>query len=58
MFSRTDHDMIAEDIGNLKRVFCACGEGLIVEEVVEKEADVVEGVIALIGQATEQLVED
>ncbi|XXG89833.1 hypothetical protein AAC387_Pa12g1741 [Persea americana] len=49
MFSRTDHDMIAENIGNPKRVFCACGEGFIVEEVVEKEADVVEGVIALIG---------
>ncbi|XXG79423.1 hypothetical protein AAC387_Pa09g0495 [Persea americana] len=58
MFSRMDHDMIAEDFGNLKRVFCTCGEGLIAEQVVEKEADVVEGVIALMGQATEQLVED
>lgn len=58
MFSRTDHDMIAEDFGNLKRIFCTCGEGLIAEEVVEKEADVVEGVIALMEQATEQLVED
>lgn len=58
MFSRTDHDMIAEDFGNLKRVFCTCGEGLIAEEVVEKEAEVVEGVIALMGQSTEQLAED
>ncbi|KAF9608137.1 hypothetical protein IFM89_007523 [Coptis chinensis] len=57
-FTRLDHDMIEEDFDSLKRVFCACGEGLIAEEVVEKEAETVEGVVTLMGQCTEQLVED
>ncbi|XP_073282657.1 protein unc-13 homolog [Primulina huaijiensis] len=57
-FSRFDHPMIEEDFDNLKRVFCTCGEGLIVEDMVEKDAETVEGVVALMGQSTEQLVED
>ncbi|KAI3459535.1 hypothetical protein Pfo_016198 [Paulownia fortunei] len=48
----------AEDFDNLKRVFCTCGEGLIVEDMVDKEAEALEGVVALMGQSTEQLVED
>ncbi|KAK6138750.1 hypothetical protein DH2020_027501 [Rehmannia glutinosa] len=58
IFSRTDHAMIEEDFGDLKRVFCACGEGLIGDDEVEREAETVEGVVALMGQSTEQLVED
>lgn len=58
IFSRTDHQMIEEDFDSLKKVFCTCGEGLIVEDVVEREAETVEGVVALMGQSTEQLVED
>lgn len=58
IFCRADHKMIEEDFDNLKKVFCTCGEGLIGEEVAEKEADTVEGVVALMGQTTEQLVED
>ena len=58
VFYRSDHEMIEEDFESLKRVFCTCGEGLIAEEVVEREAEVVEGIIALMGQITEQLVED
>ncbi|GFP85832.1 hypothetical protein PHJA_000727000 [Phtheirospermum japonicum] len=58
MFTRLDHPMIEEDFDSLKRVFCTCGEGLIVEDMVEKEAEVVEGVVALMGQSTEQLIED
>ncbi|KAK6145921.1 hypothetical protein DH2020_019790 [Rehmannia glutinosa] len=58
MFSRLDHPMIEEDFDSLKRVFCTCGEGLIVEDMVEKEAEAVEGVVALMGQTTEQLIED
>ncbi|XP_009781026.1 protein unc-13 homolog [Nicotiana sylvestris] len=57
-FSRMDHQMIEEDFESLKRVFCTCGEGLILEDVVEKEAKIGEGVVALMGQTTEQLVED
>ncbi|KAL7177605.1 hypothetical protein ACSBR2_030879 [Camellia fascicularis] len=58
IFSRSDHEMIEEDFDGLKRVFATCGDGLIVEDVVEKEAEPVEGVVALMGQSTEQLVED
>ncbi|GAA0143662.1 hypothetical protein LIER_04290 [Lithospermum erythrorhizon] len=57
-FARTDHEMIEEDFKNLKRLFCTCGEGLIAEDFVDREAEIVEGVIALMGQSTEQLVED
>ncbi|XP_060180312.1 protein unc-13 homolog [Lycium barbarum] len=58
IFSRADHQIIEEDFESLKRVFCTCGDGLIVEDVVDTEAEAVEGVIALMGQSTEQLVED
>ncbi|KAM3326828.1 protein unc-13 [Capsicum chacoense] len=58
IFSRADHQIIEEDFESLKRLFCTCGEGLIVEDVVDTEAEMVEGVIALMGQSTEQLVED
>ncbi|XP_041001320.1 protein unc-13 homolog [Juglans microcarpa x Juglans regia] len=58
VFYWSDHAMIEEDFKGLKRVFCTCGEGLIAEEVVEREAKIVEGVITLMGQFTEQLVED
>ncbi|CAL0333524.1 unnamed protein product [Lupinus luteus] len=58
VFNRSDHVMIQEDFESLNRIFCTCGEGLIAENVVEREASVGEGVIALMGQSTEQLVED
>ncbi|KAL7081260.1 hypothetical protein ACP275_14G028700 [Erythranthe tilingii] len=58
MFSRFDHEMIEEDFDSLKRVFNTCGEGLIVEDMVEREAEAAEGVVGLMGQSTEQLVED
>ncbi|KAA8548863.1 hypothetical protein F0562_000547 [Nyssa sinensis] len=58
IFCRSDHDMIEEDFESLKRVFATCGEGLIAEDVVEREAETVGGVVALMGQSTEQLVED
>lgn len=57
-FSRADHDMIVQDFESLKKAFCASGEGLVAEEVVEREAEVVEGIIALMGAETERLVED
>ncbi|KAL3724677.1 hypothetical protein ACJRO7_029788 [Eucalyptus globulus] len=58
VFYRADHRMIEEDLASLKRVFASCGEGLIAEDVVDREAEVVEGVVALFGQPTEQLIED
>lgn len=58
MFLRSDSEMIEEDFDALKRVFCACGEGLIAEGLVEREAETVEGVIGLMEQCTEQLMED
>ncbi|KAL8484561.1 hypothetical protein ACS0TY_027023 [Phlomoides rotata] len=58
MFSRADHCMIDEDFDCMKRVFCTCGEGLLGEEEVAREAETAEGVVALMGQSTEQLVED
>ncbi|XP_010265042.1 PREDICTED: uncharacterized protein LOC104602882 [Nelumbo nucifera] len=57
VFSKSDHEMIEEDFESLKRVFTS-GEGLVVEDVVDREAETVEGVVALMGQSTEQLVED
>ncbi|PPD90971.1 hypothetical protein GOBAR_DD12089 [Gossypium barbadense] len=57
-FERSDHEIIEEDFESLKRVFCTCGEGLIPEDVVQSEAEPIEGVIALMGQSTEQLAED
>ncbi|KAJ8763893.1 hypothetical protein K2173_003675 [Erythroxylum novogranatense] len=58
VFYRSDVQMIKEDFDSLKHIFCTCGEGLMNEEVVEKEADIVEGVIDLMGECTEQLMED
>lgn len=58
VFNRSDHQMILEDFESLKRTFCTCGEGLMNEEVVDREAEIVEGVIALMDECTEQLMED
>ncbi|CAH2059603.1 unnamed protein product [Thlaspi arvense] len=58
VFYRADHSLIEEDFENLKRVFCTCGEGLIPEDVVDRDAETVEGVIQLMSQPTEQLMED
>ncbi|KAH7662747.1 Protein unc-13-like protein [Dioscorea alata] len=57
-FSISDYEMILEDFKNLKRVFCTTGEGLVAEEVVEQEAEIVEGIVTLMGQPTERLVEE
>ncbi|PIA36286.1 hypothetical protein AQUCO_03400291v1 [Aquilegia coerulea] len=58
MFAKSDSEMIEEDFNSLKRIFCTYGEGLVSEEVVEKEAEILEGIIGLMGQSTEQLIED
>ncbi|KAL5996960.1 hypothetical protein ACLOJK_007886 [Asimina triloba] len=57
-FTRSDYEMVEEDFGSLKSLFCTLLEGSLAEEVVEREAEVAQGVIALMGQGTDQLVED
>ncbi|XP_030463969.1 protein unc-13 homolog [Syzygium oleosum] len=58
IFYRSDHRMIEEDFECLKRSFCVSGEGLMSEDVVEKEAETVEMVIALMSQPTDKLIQD
>ncbi|VAI10546.1 unnamed protein product [Triticum turgidum subsp. durum] len=57
-FTREDHGMVEEDLRSLKRAFCTRGEGLVAEEVVESEAEAAEGVVALMGQTAERVVEE
>ncbi|RWW49726.1 hypothetical protein BHE74_00044066 [Ensete ventricosum] len=57
-FARADYDMVAEDLVSLKRIFCTSGEGLVAEEVVQKEAAAMEGVAMLMSLPTEKLVEE
>ncbi|CAI9290600.1 unnamed protein product [Lactuca saligna] len=58
-FTRVDHEMIEDDLRHLKKVFTTYGEGLVLQEdMVEKEAETVEGVVALMGKSTEELIED
>ncbi|KAK4750454.1 hypothetical protein SAY87_003936 [Trapa incisa] len=58
VFYQSDYKMIKEDFAGLKRVISTCSEGLVPDETVERDAESVEGVIALMGQPTEQLIED
>ncbi|KAM3262167.1 hypothetical protein ACQJBY_052706 [Aegilops geniculata] len=57
-FTREDHGMVEEDLRSLKRAFCTRGEGLVAEDVVESEAEAAEGVVALMGQTAERVVEE
>lgn len=58
MFNESDHESIREDFDSLKQLFCSFGEELIAENEVEKAAEIVEGVMALMGMSTEQLMEN
>ncbi|OIW21534.1 hypothetical protein TanjilG_06152 [Lupinus angustifolius] len=57
-FNESDHQIIQEDFQRLKQIFHTVGQGLVAENVVEKEGEVVEGVIGLMGMSTEQLMEN
>ncbi|KAK1413646.1 hypothetical protein QVD17_35422 [Tagetes erecta] len=57
-FTRYDHKLIEEDLTSLKKLFLNNAEGLIVEDVVDNESKAVEGVVALMGKTTEQLVDE
>jgi hypothetical protein len=56
-FARADHAAVEEDFRSLKRAFCTCGEGLVPEEVVEREAETAEAVVGLMAQSTDQLID-
>ncbi|KAL9685522.1 hypothetical protein QQ045_022973 [Rhodiola kirilowii] len=58
IFQRTDHQIIEEDFAQLKRLFCTYGEGLISEDVVQREGETVEDILDFMARSTEQLVED
>ncbi|XP_074381680.1 protein unc-13 homolog [Apium graveolens] len=57
VFTRADHPMIEEDFDHLKKVFTH-GEGIVSEETVDKEASAVEGVVDLMGDSTEKLIDE
>ncbi|MED6187179.1 hypothetical protein PIB30_074021 [Stylosanthes scabra] len=57
-FSKSDYYIVREDFESLNRVFQLCGEGLIAENLLDMEVKIVEGIIALMGQSTEQLIDD
>nr|CAB3499415.1 unnamed protein product [Digitaria exilis] len=56
-FARGDHAAVEEDFMSLKRAFCTCGEGLVPEEVVEREAATAEAVVELMARSTECLID-
>lgn len=58
VFSRFDHPMVEEDFINLKRLFCSSTDTLIPEDEVEKASETAAGVVTLMGQMSEQLVEE
>lgn len=58
MFNESDHVSIQEDFQCLKQAFYSCDEELIAKSVVDKEGEVVEGVIGLMGTNTEELMEN
>ncbi|KAF3780488.1 hypothetical protein EJ110_NYTH39077 [Nymphaea thermarum] len=57
-FQREDVETVKEDFRALTQLFLACGWDVVTEEVVEREAEVVKGVLELMGEPTDQLVED
>ncbi|CAL4933649.1 unnamed protein product [Urochloa decumbens] len=56
-FARGDHAAVEEDFRSLKRAFCTCGEGLVPEDVVAREAATAEAVVELMARSTECLID-
>ncbi|XP_052169375.1 protein unc-13 homolog [Oryza glaberrima] len=56
-FARGDHAMVEEDFRSLRRAFCTCGEGLVPEEVVAREAEAAERVVELMARPTDALID-
>ncbi|CAN6486171.1 unnamed protein product [Victoria cruziana] len=57
-FQRGDVETVKEDFRALTQLFLGCGWDVLTEEAVDKEAEVVQGVLELMAEPTEQLVED
>ncbi|KAG2548547.1 hypothetical protein PVAP13_9KG191800 [Panicum virgatum] len=56
-FARADQAAVEEDLRSLKRAFCTCGEGLVPEDVVAREAGTAEAVVDLMARSTECLID-
>jgi hypothetical protein len=56
-FARGDHAAVEEDLRSLKRAFCTCGEGLVPEDVVAREAETAEAVVDLMARSTDSLID-
>ncbi|XP_074572863.1 protein unc-13 homolog [Curcuma longa] len=56
-FVQEDHESVAEDLRSLQLVF-GQEEGLLEAESVKREAEVAEGVVALMGLRTDRLIEE
>ncbi|XP_022685428.1 uncharacterized protein LOC101776195 [Setaria italica] len=56
-FARGDHAVVEEDLRSLKRAFCTCGEGLVPEDVVAREAETAEAVVDLMARSTDCLID-
>ncbi|EAZ16389.1 hypothetical protein OsJ_31854 [Oryza sativa Japonica Group] len=56
-FAKGDHAMVEEDFRSLRRAFCTCGEGLVPEEVVAREAEAAERVVELMARPTDALID-
>ncbi|KAJ3693151.1 hypothetical protein LUZ60_012246 [Juncus effusus] len=57
-FLKADHQMIFEDLGSLKKLFCSIGVESVTEEVVEAEAAAADEVVSLMGLPAERLIEE
>ena len=56
-FARADQAMVEEDFRSLKRAFSTCGEGLVPEDVVAREAETAEAVVDLMARSTDYLID-
>jgi hypothetical protein len=56
-FARADQATVEEDFRSLKRAFSTCGEGLVPEDVVAREAETAEAVVDLMARSTDYLID-
>uniref|UniRef100_A0A804LYU0 MHD1 domain-containing protein n=4 Tax=Zea mays TaxID=4577 RepID=A0A804LYU0_MAIZE len=56
-FVRADHATVEEDFRSLRRAFSTCGEGLVPEDVVAREAETAEAVVELMARSTDYLID-
>ncbi|CAD6205312.1 unnamed protein product [Miscanthus lutarioriparius] len=56
-FAPADQATVEEDFRSLKRAFSTCGEGLVPEDVVAREAETAEAVVDLMARSTDYLID-